>query len=358
MKFRPASLLLTAALLSGCGQFQAPAEPSTPGPPVPGKPTSEDIVGLLEIKIEGIGEGAPAKAEARFISPTSLKLTDQSSTAVTDTGLNFTRTRVAFVDDETQGTRYVTSVFDLSNTTDRAFANLTLYAVSIPGTTLGGTAVRNIFDALGNAITSPERAQGMLPTHGMRFEGRGIQVSPTNADLQVFMPEEAAAMKTQAAALTPPLNGDVLEYGFVARNLSGGRSIAAGSAGVCSVDACKGTFTIGYKFLKESPRNVNPWAFTLYFVVADETDTRVTVSSEDDPAAAITRANALSPTSQLAVFGTNTATTVANSRIRWTCTLRTAGPAESPAKYLGFASGSTTCNGVWTTSNWNDFYWR
>lgn len=354
-------LLLTAALsLSGCGLFTPPpaSAPNTPGTP-DAKPDVK-ILGLLEVRVEGIGDGGTPTATAQFVRPPSDTLSAQSSVVVPDTGIVFERTRVAFVDDDVTNTRYVSTLVDIRNTTAKAFSNLTLYATSVPNVSIGGTAIKNMVDGRGVAITDPKIAQNMLPTHGMRIEGRNIVVSDANADFQAFTPDEAADVQTQAAKLTPPVVGDVLEYGYVARNFTGGRAIAAGTNGACNVDACKGSLTMGYKFPKVTPRNANPWGFTSYFVVADDPGARVAVSVEEQsaPNAAVTRANALGPTTNLAVIGTNTATTVAQSRVTWLCTLRTAGSKTQPLKFLGFAPDSHACNGKWDASNWNELYWR
>lgn len=274
----------------------------------------------------------------------------------------FERGRVVFLDDEKANMRYVTSIFSIANKTGQAFANLTLYAVHIPSSDLGGTALSAIYDAKGNVLTDPLLAQNMIPTNGMRYDGLDISVSDQNADFQIFMPDEADLVETQAAALNPPIVGEVLEYGFVARNLAGGRSISAGTSGDCTASTCKGMLSLAFKFPKKTPRSDNPWSFTLHFIVADESDARVTVSAEEQaaPEVVIARANKLSTSAQIAVFGTNPATSVGTDRTRWSCSVRTAaGPGGTSLRYLGFAPTDAACAvPKYDESNWDAVYWR
>lgn len=358
--------LATLMLLAGCA-----STPPPPNVPIPATPPTGPvahpgvkIVGLLELRVQGAGEGGALSATATFIHPPQDRLSSQTSTAVpiVNAADVFERSRVVFLDDDQTNTRYVTSIFSIANKTAQPFANLTLYAVHLPGIDLGGTALSAIYDAKGTALTDPALAQDMLPTNGMRYDGLDIAVSEQNADFQIFLPDEAQGLETQAAALTPPITGEVLEYGFVARNLTGGRAIAAGTNGDCTATACKGLLSLAYQFPKKTPRSDNPWSFTLHFIVADESDPRVTVSNEERaaPQAAITRANTLSASAQIAVFGTNPVPGVGNARTRWSCSVRTAvSPSGTSLRYFGFAPTDPACViPKYDEAIWDAVYWR
>ena len=123
------------------------------------------FMGLLEVHIQGIGEGSTATASARFVDPSSLGQTSRGATVKPINGtaaandVQFIRRQVNFSDDELNARRLVTGRFELINRSSTAFSNLTLYAVNIPGTTLGGTGIANMFDATGAAITDVSKAR-------------------------------------------------------------------------------------------------------------------------------------------------------------------------------------------------------
>jgi uncharacterized delta-60 repeat protein len=262
---------------------------------------TQKFMGLLEVHFEGIGENGTATASARFVSPSSLKSGVQSrvATVLPINGTNavndvqFVKRQVSFLDDDTNAIRYVLSRFELTNRTATNINNLTLYAVNLPGTTLGGSGVANMVDATGVTITDIAKARAFKPTHGMRPLGRGAEVHSGAADLQFFTPLEVnnttpgnLGVQQQAIALNLiPNTASVLEYGFSARNYSGGHIIGArDTATDCTVDACKGQITLAYKFPKLASRPTNPWAFTLYFVAADESVDSVSQSLEEQTA--------------------------------------------------------------------------
>ena len=251
------------------------------------EPTSK-FMGLLEVHFEGIGEGGVANASARFVDPSSVRSGVQTrvATIIPINGTNavndvqFVKRQVSFLDDDTNNTRYVMSRFELTNRTATNINNLTLYAVNLPGTTLGGSGVASLVDATGVTITDTAKARAFRPTHGMRPLDRGVEVHSSAADLQWFTPSQvnnttAGSLGVQQQAVTLniiPNTATVLEYGFSARNYSGGHIIGARDTTTdCTVDICKGQITFAYKFPKVNPRPANPWAFTLYFVAADET---------------------------------------------------------------------------------------
>ena len=259
------------------------------------------FLGLLEVRVEGIADGAVTNATARFVDPSSLSsgLQTRSATVLPINGTNagndvqLVRRQVSFLDDDVNAVRYVQSRFELINRTSTSFNNLTFYALDIPGTTLGGTGIASMFDATGLSITDPAKARAFQATHGMKPLNRGVEVNSSTADLQLFTPLEISntnpaslGVQQQAVALNIiPNTATVLEYGFVARNFAGSRGIGARNLSLdCTVDACKGQITLAYKFPKITPRAANPFAFNLYFVVADETNYAKSQSLEEQSA--------------------------------------------------------------------------
>jgi uncharacterized delta-60 repeat protein len=297
----------TALLLSACGE-QTPTPITTVVSGNTGKPTittpqpgqtnpnSKAKLGLLEIHIEGIGPGATPTASARFVQNIATpgkngQLGAKSIDVLPVKGLNalddieFERRNVSFLDDDPAGVRYVLSSFNLTNRTGINFDNLSLYAVSVPNQTIGGTSIASMYDATGTAITDAARARGFTPTHPMQASIRAPRVNFEIAGLQYYTPAEITGLQTDAvAANIITAASSVLEYGFIASNLDGGRAIAArDTATDCTIDACKGVISLAYKLPKGPVRSANPYSFNLYFVVANDTDAIVSQSKEEQP---------------------------------------------------------------------------
>jgi uncharacterized delta-60 repeat protein len=294
---------ITLAILVACSGNSDPSPTVTVVSASPQK-----FLGLLEIRIEGQSNGLNATssgtASARFINPNSLKggLKAQSATVYDLNGtsaindVQFTTRQVSFLDDDSTNERYVFSSFDLINRTTTNFNNLTLYAVNKNGVTLGGSGIAAMNDATGASITSTSVARGFKPIHGIRRGLNELVVNADTADLQLFTPTEVEDsnpltpdVKQQAVAQGILTSLDsVLEYGFVARNTTGSRVIAPRDSNVstfCTVVACKGQVTFAYKIPVPSTsvqnRKFRPFAFSLYFVVANETDSLVSQSLEE-----------------------------------------------------------------------------
>ena len=264
--------------------------PDTSSPP-PTAERSSGILGLLEVTITGLGEGTTPTATAAFVRADSAHLGPQSATVVPVNGANAPGdvfispgTVGVFDDRSTPASRYVQTSFNLTNRTTLTFSNLTFYAVNVP-TNIGGTAITSMTTATGTAITDESFARASQPVHAVRPNGRSLEVNPAIADLQVFTSQEAKSVQTQGANLgVLPGGSTVLGYGYVARNLGGGRPIAAASSGTnCKVspNPCQGTITLAYKF----PRGINsPVTFRLSFLVANETRSSVSQSPEEQKA--------------------------------------------------------------------------
>ncbi len=248
--------------------------------------TSNPILGVLEVRIDGGSDGT-ATASAKMIGSGS---SSRSITAVSDTGLSLSRREVSFTDVGTPGsvgaTRYARASFELTNASPRNFDNLSLVAISLANNNLEGTAVGALADAKGEPISTNGVALAMMPSHGMQTRRVGLGVNPETADLQFFTEIEANRVQSQAARLTPALVGNVLQYGFVAHNFSGARAI--GALGCAGADCNKGVITLAFKMPLAAPRASNPWAFTTYFVVTNQTENFISQSLEEQAACTVT----------------------------------------------------------------------
>jgi hypothetical protein len=201
--------------------------------------------------------------------------------AVADTAVTFgLPTFVDFVD-ATSGDRYLSATFPV--TANIPFSNLTLHAYNKLGTGIGGTAIESMLNFNGGATTS--NAQSLLPIHKTDSGIPNPTIDAANADFQGFTLDEVDQLTLEANALIPSTiaAGDtILQYGFVARNSTGGRVFVANGTG---------TITIAYKLPNA---NVNAaYKFKADFVIADDTNTRVTRGLGDSTTAADARATTI-----------------------------------------------------------------
>jgi len=159
-------------------------------------------------------------------------LSAQTVDYINPSGLSLSSGWVSFDDDDLNGVRYLKTVLRLKNTSSLLMNNLTLHALSLSGAgsfdTLGGTAVSNLKDAAGNAISDPTVARAMQPSHGMTVGLSGAKVSPELAQLQAYSTVETAQVQSLYTTNVPGGLGKVLGYGFTASNETGGRAIFSG----------------------------------------------------------------------------------------------------------------------------------
>ncbi len=287
MKIQLAMLGLTlAAALIACPSNQQ----EKPTPIETGAGASKTILGLLEVSLDGIGEGGTPTASARFINPQAFgsRLGTRAVTSFpyyTDTNLAFTRRQVSFVDfndsaatnniNTTGATRYLAATFNLVNNTPTTFNNLIFHAVSLPGTTIGGTGFSTVQRGDGTLETNPAVVQKILPSASMGLTQTGVAPISGLGDLQWLVQgsAEGTTVEAQAAAFPVPLSVLALDYGFVARNNVGGRTLATGGG--------TGQVTFSYKLPKINPRNLNPFGFVIYYVVTNQTLTYASQAVEE-----------------------------------------------------------------------------
>ncbi len=262
MNFKNISWIVPLFLAVSCSQT----------PSLNTNPTaSSKIIGTVSL-----GIGNDAGGSSIYISPRA---------ALPDNAVTFGLP--TFVTYNDGATRYLSATFPITNTTATAFTNLTLHAYNKNGTGIGGTAIESMINFNGGATAS--NAQSLLPIH--KTDAVGLPPIPTvdqtNADFQAFNVDDIQVLTSEALALSPntiTTSDTILQYGFVARNATGGRAIAANGG--------TGTVTIAYKL---PDGNVNPaYKFKADFVLANDTlNTRVTRGLGDTTAAADARASAI-----------------------------------------------------------------
>jgi uncharacterized delta-60 repeat protein len=269
----PATVVILAAL-AACSSNLAPPSKSEP----------KKILGVLEVKIEGIGESSAITASATVQKrPSGLQA--QAVTVVPETGLTFTRKAVSFadIDEGTVLTRFTQATFEIKNTSGINFDNLTLHAYNDANVSVAGSAMSNIVAANGQTITDPGVVQSLQPAHGMNTLSTKINVGKSVASLQFFKPQEVAgagSVQADAEAAGYVMAEDqVLEYGFVATNKLGERALNSGT-GTCTNLTC-GYITLAYKFPRSAVRAENPWAFNIKFVIANDSETIYSQSKEE-----------------------------------------------------------------------------
>ena len=262
MNLKTFFLLATIVAMTSC--TQAPITESV-------KPSSSSsVLGTVELSFDSSGETSKAKVSPRAALP--------------DNAASFVP--FIFTDIVSANTRYLSATFNVTNNSGAAFDNLTLYAFNQAGSSIGGTAIKNLLNFGGGAITTDSIAQSLLPMHAIN--PGTLQTDAARADFQAFKPSEAALIQTQAQ--TPALGvlqpaDSVLEYGFVARNASGGRGIPNGGTG---------TITVSYQIPNSSVADTSkPYRFVANFVIANEPTIRVTRGLGDTTTAVDARASAL-----------------------------------------------------------------
>ncbi len=257
MRLNAFALLVPLVVTVACNQ--------APDPTTNNAPLNNKILGTVSL---GIGTNASAS---------SIKISSRA--ALPDNAISIgTPVFVDFVDLNTN-TRYLSATFPVTNNTATAFDNLTLYAYNQNGTSLGGTAIKQLVNFVGAPANG---AQSLLPIHKTDAAIPNPTIDSAAADFQGFTAVEASDVKTDAVAQAIITNSDtVLQYGYVARN-GNSRTINAGGTG---------SITIAYRL---PDANVSAaYKFVANFVVANVVDARVSRGLGDTTAAAIARANGI-----------------------------------------------------------------
>jgi Domain of unknown function (DUF5122) beta-propeller len=251
--------------------------------PTPSVDSSKyEIAGMLEVTVTGFQpNSSEGTATAQFFAA-------DKSGKLSSKGLLVPNSNVAFAPqfvnsfDTFSGpttTRYIQAGFNITNNSPTTYYNMTMVASSLAAattssgvvTTVGGTALSDILNGLGNPITDVNVARSMNPVHGFT-PAATYAPSITKADLHYLTAAEANSVKVQGQSTgqIPAVNINKvfpLEYGFVARS-STGRTI---SPSTCAPVNCnKGNVTFAYSFPLDADIAKQPRAYKMQFVVANE----------------------------------------------------------------------------------------
>jgi hypothetical protein len=229
------------------------------------KPSIATTFGKVELSFSA--DGSSLKAQAATALPDARITFNANPTC--DLGVNVV-----------MGVRYMKCLYTFNNT-GAAITNLVMYAYNQSGQSVGGTAIKNMANFTFGALNNAQTAQRFLPTHGSNASGGVIT---NEADLQLFTTAQATTLEATATPSIINVADTVLEYGFIARTAGNSRTIPANGAG---------QVTIAYKILDSDitkSNALNPYTFTLNFVLAEESQARVTRSSEETTTTADARA--------------------------------------------------------------------
>ncbi len=191
---------------------------------------------------------------------------------------DLTFTRIAFntFDHTATNTRYMYAQFSVISA-NQDFDNLTLYAYNQSQNNIAGTAIKNLVNFNDVALTDPQIVQSIKPTH-RHVLNNTVAIDADHADFQGFTPFEAQSLENQAlTANTITATDDLLEYGFVARNSTGGGSLNRGESG---------TITLAVRFLKDTQVEQIPQKFSMTFILANEVTARSTRDVQSDSTSA------------------------------------------------------------------------
>ncbi|HEX6534349.1 MAG TPA: hypothetical protein VF041_07120 [Gemmatimonadaceae bacterium] len=329
----PLPLIAALALLlpaTACRR-DATAPPDQP-------PATKFAPGLMEVTISSIGSermvaraNAPAMAASTAVG-TNLSLSGPASGSGSGDGtieLEPLSTGSFTVGARgAGGVRYLWATFRVRNAQsdqapyDTPRRNLTFFATAATGT-LGGSAITSM-QRLDGSAADPSIATQVLPTGGVS-QVNGLLV-PNQADVLQVMTDR------EAAAVAAPAGVEVLPYGFVVRNAAdGGRTLPASPA----AGQYDGVVTFSFKVPLQATAAADPFTISALFLAADDDETRVTQSLEEQTpageAAFVARAQAIGATKTV-LPGSGYRGDA--SETRTVCTVRTAGPSASPAAYL------------------------
>ncbi|MDX2005924.1 MAG: PQQ-dependent sugar dehydrogenase [Meiothermus sp.] len=310
-------------LLAACASSPRNAPPASSGPAAP-------AVGLLEVRISGLGGGSPVARAGWADGPEGVS--PQAVTLAAELP-GFTSRSVQVLDMYRDGeaARYVTAVLEVSNTTAAAFSPLALYALNQPGVTLGGTAFSRIETVTGAALSDPDFARRVRPAQAMAGAGLEAAVAPGMAHLQWLTPAEVQEVGAALPALG--LSGaEPLQYAFAAQP---GR-IGPGE---------RGFVALAFAFPRPQDRALAPDTLVLRFVVGSGLGPAVAQSLEEQNLGTV----AGLAEGSLALAALPEARVLAGSRYaganrRQLCRAVTAGSLSEPLAVLGaFPAGQTAC---------------
>lgn len=254
------------------------------------------VLGVVDVDFS-IDNGI-VTAKTKFNPSPAIQL--QTGPPVTSyTAITVDRAFTGRIDYSPTRQRFISSNFRVTNKTNAAFSNLTLYGVERTAS-IGNTALSGLAREDGSAVPNVvDVSRTMKPNHGMRINtsSLSLEVDPDKADFQAISNTDASSIATANPAFLSSFNIlNVLSYGFSARNFntSGNRRAIAANGGQGQV-----TIALNYPLATNTFDNPSRWSWS--FLVVDEPTTRVTRSLEEGisttPVANRALATGITPTS-------------------------------------------------------------
>jgi hypothetical protein len=284
-----ATLALIAAACSSAPQTVNTVDSSSRIPGAPSLDSSKlDVTGLIEVTVSGIKpNSSEGTASAKFYSVDKSGKLSAKGLLVPNSSVTFVPQFVSSYDSGPgnggfqYNTKYIQAGFEITNNSPTTYYNMTMVASSLAAattssgvtTTIGGTAFSDFLNGLGVPISDVNIARSGSPIHGFTPTS-SYTINPALADLHYLTPAEALSVKLQgqSSGQIPAVNVNKvlpLEYGFVARNAAGtGRIIGASTC--AAVNCNKGRVTFAYRFPLNTDLTKRPYAYKVWFVVANE----------------------------------------------------------------------------------------
>jgi Bacterial Ig-like domain (group 1)/Leishmanolysin len=324
--------LLGVIAAAACADGPTSAPP--PEPPV----ERPQVLGVYEITLTGVDGSDVQASVAPVPGGPSFTLTPHT------TGIAFEQLSSSSFTEGARGQgghRYVSITYRVRNSTADSISNLTLIPTST-GSTISGTPFSSLVLFNGTAASSTI-AGTMVPT-GAATLGGGSGMRATEVDvLQVF--EES-----EVAAITPPAGvTGFFPYGFVVRSATSATNRTLPPA--ASVNDFGGLVTFSFRYPLTASANQDPFVMSFQVAAVEDTETRMTESMEEaQDTSAVRRIR-----ERAAAIGATTVTVLPGSSAaasdipdypgqRQLCTVRTAGTAASPTRYINSTAAYTRIN--------------
>jgi hypothetical protein len=322
------ALSLLAALAACADQ---PTEP--PGQPEPTKPAPLPL-GVYEITLTGLN-GADGSFSASKAVPVAPAGDASLSMSPVNSGISLETVSSSSFTEGTRGQgghRYISVTFRIKNTTGGPLTNLTAIPTTAASTISGTPFISTLL--FNNTPAAAAVAQNMVPT-GAVYLGADTRMRSRYPDvLQVFTEAEVAAI-----ALPAGYTG-IFPYGFVVRSATSATSRTLPNA--TGPNDWGGLVTFAFRYPLQTPdANSDPFSTSFNVLLVQDTETRMTESIEErqDTSGvrmARERATALGATTVTVLPGSAAADPFVTDYPgqRLICTVRTAGTAASPTKFI------------------------
>lgn len=315
------------AALAACAD--QPTEPSVQPEP---KPAPKPL-GLYEITLTGLDGSEQGGVAASRAIPVPTGGPDLAMNPV-NTGISLELLSSSVLLEGVRGQsgqRYISVTYRVRNTTGGPLSNVTIIP-AMTASTIAGTPFTSVLLFNGTAA-APSVAQNMVPTGSVYIGEDGRMRSKGPDVLQVFT-------EAEIAAITPPAEvTGLFPYGFVVSNPNSASSRTIPNA--VNANDWGGTVTFAFRYPLQGTANADPFSSSFYVLVVQDTETRMTESIEErQDTSGVRRAR-----ERATALGATTVTVLAGSPAadpfvtdypgqRQICSVRTAGTAASPTKFI------------------------